>query len=75
MEKSLSATRMVLKKENLSNDHGSGGLEIAIEGFTGDPTETSPGTAVFLENYKGEMRVVVWDGTKVDPQIIILKKS
>jgi hypothetical protein len=45
--------RLYLTKEELGKENeGSGkGLEIAIEGIKGDPSEKSPGTSVFIEHW------------------------
>jgi hypothetical protein len=51
---------------------GSGGLEIKIEGLTGDPTDQSPGTSVFIENYEGKILCHVWTDGKQDCQSITL---
>jgi hypothetical protein len=66
--------RLVLNKRELRNK-GNGGLEIAIEGYTGDPQEKTPGTAVFIEYYEGKLQVHVWNGTQSDCQTIILEEK
>lgn len=67
--------QLKLTKKELDNNNGSGGLEIKVAGYTGDPQEISPGTAVFIEYYEGKLQVHVWDGTQADCQTIILHKT
>ena len=64
--------KLSLDKKELDNNAGSGGLEIVIEGCTGDPQEKKPGTAVFIEFYEGKVLAHVWDGTEQDPKTIEL---
>lgn len=54
--------QIILTKDDINNEQGGSGLEIKIEGIIGDSSEASPGTAVFIERYKGEVRVVIWNG-------------
>jgi hypothetical protein len=61
-------------KEELTYE-GAGGLEIKIEGCPGDPTDTDPGTVVFIEYYEGKVLVHVWDGTKQDCDTLELKQA
>ena len=67
--------QLKISQHELDNSQGSGGLEIVIEGCTGDPMEKKPGTSVFIENYEGKVQVHVWDGTQGDCQTIILKET
>jgi len=55
--------------------HSNGGLEIVIPGTAGSP-EDPPGSPcpVFIESYKQEVRVIIWNGTEV-PTIIPLKRA
>lgn len=66
--------RMSLTKHRLDNTKGSGGLEITLQDCIGNPQESEPGTAVFIEYYAGKYQVHVWDGTQQDPITIILKE-
>jgi hypothetical protein len=44
------------------------GLEIAVDGFTGDPGSVKP-AQVFIEVYEGKLRVHVWTGESEDPTV------
>lgn len=57
--------------KELDNTNGGGGLEIIIPGAMGNPTETID-CPVFIEEYKGQLRVVIWDGNE-EPTIIPIK--
>jgi hypothetical protein len=59
-------------KKQLDNNEGSGGLEIKIKGCRGDPLDTRPGTALFLEYYEGKVQLHVWTNAQQDCQTIIL---
>ena len=58
-------------QKDLENNNGGCGLEIYIEGVAGNTVDPCP---VFIENYKGEVRICIWNDT-VDPQVIVLKKK
>ena len=60
-------------QKDLDNNNGGGGLEIYIEGVIGNTADVDP-CPVFIENYKGEVRICIWNDT-VDPQVIVLKKK
>ena len=45
------------------------GLEIAVDGFTGDPGSVKP-AQVFIEVHEGKLRVHVWTGESEDPTVI-----
>lgn len=64
--------KLSLNKKELNNDAGPGGLEILVEGCTGNPQEKRPGMAIFIEFFKGKVQVHVWDGTCDNPQTIVL---
>ncbi|MBE3144071.1 MAG: hypothetical protein IMZ61_09135 [Planctomycetes bacterium] len=66
--------RLKISQQELDRLSGNGGLEIVIEGCTGDPLEKEPGTSVYIEKYEGKVQVHVWDGTQADCQTIILKE-
>jgi hypothetical protein len=55
--------RLELKPYELAHP---GGLEIAVDGFPGDPGGVQP-VQVFLEVYEGNLRVHVWTGESEDP--------
>jgi len=67
--------KLVLSQEELGKDsEGQGkGLEIAIEGLNGDPTDVSPGCSVFIEYYEGKVQLHVWTNDQQDCQTIILQ--
>jgi hypothetical protein len=44
------------------------GLEIAVDGFTGDPGGVQPVQA-FLQIYEGKLRVHVWSSESEDPNV------
>jgi hypothetical protein len=67
--------RLKLSQQELDKQSGNEGLEIVIEGCTGDPLETSPGTSIYIEKYEGKVQVHIWDGTQADCQTIILKET
>lgn len=61
----------------LNNDLGNGGLEIVIPGTLADPTaDPKNSIPVFIEYYKGELRLLLWNGN-IDPEVytIDLKKK
>jgi hypothetical protein len=59
--------------KELDNNNGSGGLEIAILEAEGDPTGDSKNPIpVFIEYYKGQLRLVVWNGNQ-DPEVPEIK--
>lgn len=65
--------RLTITKEDLENNKGGGGLEIRIPEFEGDPESPDAGQ-IFIEYYKGKIRVHVWKGysepttTELEPQ-------
>lgn len=62
-------------QKDLDNNNGDGGLEIYIEGVVGSPADDPANPCpIFIESYKGDIRVLVWNGEE-DPQIIVLKKQ
>jgi hypothetical protein len=64
-----------VNKRDLENSNGEGGLEIIIEGVKGDPTcDPSQPIPVFIEYYKGEYRVLVWNDSQ-EPELTVLKKQ
>ena len=62
-------TISVTEKE-LNNDNGNGGVEIHIPGTSANPTDVSK-CPIFIEQYKGQIRVAIWNGSE-KPQIIPL---
>jgi hypothetical protein len=46
-----------------------GGLEIAVDGFTGDPGDVKP-AQVLIEVYEVKLRVHVWAGESEDPTVV-----
>ena len=60
--------KITLTHNDLDNNNGGAGLEVYIEGATGNPAE-DPGCVLFIEYYEGELRVCIWDNTQ-DPKII-----
>ena len=54
--------KLELKPEQIQYPNG---LEIAVEGFTGDLGGTKP-SQVLIELYEGELRVHVWNGNDED---------
>ena len=64
----------VTQKE-LDNSNGDGGIQIYIEGCTGNPQEKAPGCVVFIEKYIGNVLLHVWDGTEQDPKTFTLKEE
>jgi len=51
------------------------GVEIQVKGFKGNPEEYDENnTHVYIETWKGETRIVVWNDA-VNPTIFTLKKS
>jgi hypothetical protein len=72
----VKSIKVTLKE--LDNNEGSGGLEIYIPGTVGDPSADDPKNAlpIFIEYYKGELRLLLWNGDS-DPEIykIGLKKK
>jgi len=66
--------QLLYTKKEIDNNKGGGGLEIKIEGCKGDPTDSIPGTAVFIENYKGKVLCHIWDGTQQDCHTHTLKQ-
>lgn len=66
--------RLTLTKEEIGKgQEGQGkGLEIAIEGIQGDPSEKSPGTSVFIEYYEGKVQLHLWTNGVQDCQTITL---
>ena len=63
--------KITLSQKDLDNNNGNGGLEIYIKGAAGNPQE-DPGCVAFIEYYKGELRICIWDNTQ-DPQVIPIK--
>lgn len=63
--------QLEISLEDLNNDNGSGGLEIIIPGVIGNPQDAN-NSPIFIEYYKGELRIAIWDNTQ-DPQIIPIK--
>lgn len=63
---------ITVTERELDNNNGSGGLEITIPEVDGSPEGVS--IPVFIESYKGEIRVIVWNGES-DPHIITLKRK
>ena len=62
-----------LTLEDLKNDNGEGGLEIIIPGTKTSPEDDPDNPCpVFIEYYKGQLRVHVWTGNS-DPQTINLE--
>jgi hypothetical protein len=59
--------KLELKPEEIAYPNG---LEIAVEGFTGDPTDVRP-SQVFLEVHEGRLRVYVWNGDNEDPTVSV----
>ncbi len=57
--------------EELYNDDGNGGLEIYLPGTEANPEEEK-GCPIFIEYYKGMLRLCVWNGTQY-PSVIALK--
>ena len=67
--------QVIVNKRDLDNNKGGGGLEIIIEGVKGDPTsDINKPCPIFIEFYKGEVRVLVWNNTQ-DPQVIVLDQQ
>ena len=61
--------------KELNNSWGGRGLEIAIEGYEGDPNDGSPApTQVFIEFYEGKLWVRVWNGSSEEPIAILIPK-
>lgn len=67
--------QIIVNKKVLENSNSDGGLEIIIDGVkgdaAGDPSNPCP---IFIEYYKGEYRVLIWNNTQ-DPQIIVLEQQ
>jgi len=64
-----------INKKDIENSKGGGGLEIIIDGVKGNPQDLpSKPCPIFIEYYKGEYRVIIWNNTQ-DPEIIVLKKK
>lgn len=64
-----------VNKKILDNNQGGGGLEIIIDGVKGDPTcDPKNPCPIFIEYYKGEIRVLIWNNTQ-DPQVIVLEQQ
>ena len=59
---------MALTKKDITD----GGVEIHIEGLTGDPKDRVPGTSIYLEYYDNKVQLHVWTDGKQDCQTIIL---
>jgi len=57
--------KLELKPQEIAHPHG---LEIAVDGFTGDPTGVKP-SQVFVEVYEGKLRIHVWTGESEDPTL------
>lgn len=59
--------------KDLNNDEGSGGLEIIIPEALGDPMgDPSNSIPIFIEYYKGDLRVLIWNGEQ-DPEVHLIK--
>jgi hypothetical protein len=64
-----------VSQKDLDSNNGEGGLEIYIEGVAGSPEGDADNPCpIFIENYKGDIRVLIWNDT-IDPQIIVLKRQ
>jgi len=63
---------ITLTEKELNNDKGNGGLEIHIPGTAANPTDVSR-CPVFIEKFKGQYRVVIWNGDE-NPLIVPLNK-
>jgi hypothetical protein len=63
--------QITVTAQELNNDEGNGGLEVIIPGAEGNPEEEFD-CPLFVEYYKGKLRVVIWDGSS-EPQIIPIK--
>jgi len=59
--------KLELKPEEIAHPNG---LEIAVEGFTGDPGGVKP-SQVFVEVYEGKFKVHVWTSGDEDPTISV----
>lgn len=59
--------KLELKPEEIAYPNG---LEIAVQGFTGDPGDVKP-TQVSVEVYEGKLRVHVWTSGDDDPTISV----
>jgi hypothetical protein len=57
--------KLILKPEEIAYPNG---LEIAVDGFTGDPGGVKP-SQVFIEVYEGKLRVHVWIDESEDPAV------
>jgi hypothetical protein len=57
---------------NLNKTELTIGLEIKIEGLTGDPTEDTPGTSIYLEYYNGKVLCHIWTEGKEECKTIEL---
>jgi hypothetical protein len=55
--------KLELKPEEIAYPNG---LEIAVEGFAGDPADVKP-SQVFLEVHEGRLKIYVWNGDNEDP--------
>ena len=65
-----------LRRSQLDNNKGSGGLEIGVFGHKGDPCDANPAPCqIFLEWYEGKLQLHVWDGSAADPKTIIIPEA
>lgn len=63
----VKAIKVTLKE--LDNNEGNGGLEINIPGTLGDPSaDPKNPIPLFIEYYKGELRLLLWNGD-TDPEV------
>jgi hypothetical protein len=71
-----SPVRMVLGVNSLDNNRGSGGLEINVPGFQGDPLDGNDAPCqIFLEYYEGKLQAHIWNGTSSEPQTIFFPRK
>jgi hypothetical protein len=68
--------QMIIGVNSLDNNRGSGGLEIRVPGFKGDPMDASEARCqIFLEYYEGKLQAHIWYGAGCDPQTIVFPRQ
>ena len=59
--------QLEISLKDLDNNDGDGGLEILIPEALSSPE--NEGIPIFIEYFKGQLRLLVWNGEK-DPEIV-----